>query len=795
MEQHAPLYDEKSLSQALPSHQIPVDYFEAALILPIHVQAAKHPNTDAYVDPSLDPTQSGFLDHWSQWIRKTSQIWHDVADYPDQTGESAYASYSEFCYVHPFVRNFRFMTRDDRRIAESRGSNTVHRNLRILKREDVKAFSIDYMLDNKKLHSDFSVRSCCLYLFDTQIAMLGLRLVHSQTKSAEACLDLKLSIVQRLQEVVRNVYSPYWSVFNTPKSPAEKRARNIVQESRPMPLQISLEIQKENTVEKVVSQFGNFSWTPKNDDENEILDITQKLKHAELPIERVDDELVKTQIDATNRHLQYVREHREPYTVEVWQRLLRPLSPQRYLSAEASLSHANTCEDRLRFEHIRDERAVVMSYISVAEGVIRKISDGDWLRIAAVDSPGSPTTLPYSPEFYRNSDPLQSFVYDRFWHSTGECNETDGRGKPTAMGHEWMSTRWMCSGYSFACVGDAGDKSFFSDEHSGALSQFRHHYFALTMIAMFHHASLLMYKHRLAEASDNMLSEHASERVRNADFRYSAERLAKEIMRFRTLYWFSEVSNQVQGAELFDMFRRHLRLQDLFGQVTGDTESAVALLRQWDSEDQARATQSIAILGAMLMIAGPLVNHLSDFPSSSISIAYVGASAMIAGLVLLSLRFPTNWLRTRSNDFGFSSVVRAIANHSRSIKPLFVAALLLPGLIATSVAVIAKWNEVDKKLTPVGKSATATSPQSTPPAPLVPSPAATSQPSTSLNSPQDPAVQPNNPTKLDKPRDADSAGALLETQPNQVVQPVESAASTTNDGSKPNDLITPPQKP
>lgn len=113
------------------------------------------------------------------------------------------------------------------------------------------------------------------------------------------------------------------------------------------------------------------------------------------------------------------------------------------------------------------------------------------------------------------------------------------------------ATRWLSLRYSFSAVGRADDSVFFRDDYAGGLAHFRHHYFALFMVALFHRASLLRYKHALSEHAGALYSSANSDEERSDKFHTQTVRLQRELMRFRSVYWFSEVSNQIQGQELF----------------------------------------------------------------------------------------------------------------------------------------------------------------------------------------------------------------------------------------------------
>jgi len=630
-------YWKHGVSFEMKSAEIAVERFEVTLALPVFVQAKKNGNGED--NPQLSTSRQDFLQQWVDEITRASK-WTDIkGEYPRRTGADREPSYSEFCYFHPFVRNFLYVTRDDIREHHRRNpslpldellTQARNRNLRILQRDDLAWLDVDV----KDLTARFAIKSCWLYLFDTQVAMLEFQLQFDSLSRKQTPASLMLEDVMTIQDSIRRTYSSYWSVFDSSEKPG-----TVVHNDSHVPARLTLSRKDgfqgttDDNWTQIESSFGNF--------ETEGTNCEDVRAHADY----LRDDVEARHSQSVKSHLDHVARHREPFTVEVWQKLLYPLVPTT-LDLEDAKGRVGdeTPVNPLRFEHIQDERAMLYSYIGIGGGNVRNITEGDWLRLASVDDPGDSNRYPYSPDFFADAkNSLSGFVYDRFWHPTG-----------VRPAQPYQTTRWLCSGYGFTGVGDANDKDFFTDEHAGALCHFRHHYFALSLIAQFHRASLLMYKHRLAEAADCMLSNDAkfgegdwARRLREIDFRAKAEELAKEIMRFRTLYWFSEVSNQVQGQELFAMFRKHLNLRELFGEVTADSEAAVSLLRQWDAEDGARATASLGVLAAFLVCVGPFLSNLNSLFKIQ-WYSTLGIALILASLVFFFQRFPTHWLR---NDY------------------------------------------------------------------------------------------------------------------------------------------------
>lgn len=103
-----------------------------------------------------------------------------------------------------------------------------NRNLRILECRDAKQLVVEFemkptadeMTSGKsvKLRSTFKIALCWLYLFDTEAAMLEVKLEHEITHRADGDragekVPLNLRMVLKLQDIVRRVYAPYWDVF------------------------------------------------------------------------------------------------------------------------------------------------------------------------------------------------------------------------------------------------------------------------------------------------------------------------------------------------------------------------------------------------------------------------------------------------------------------------------------------------------------------------------------------------------------------------------------------------------
>lgn len=259
---------------------------------------------------------------------------------------------------------------------------------------------------------------------------------------------------------------------------------------------------------------------------------------------------------------------RKPPVSAHWDWLLGGLRPSRPTTERE--------DGELYYDQIEDERMMAMCFLTTAKP--HAVSIEDQQRLCFYDEPEvNPRTATYSPEFLQ--DFVQKHCYDRYWHMDDSNHSM-----------AWMSTRYLCSGYGFTVLGSE-DKGFVKNAESGLLAHFRHHYFQLGLIAHFHRASLLQLSRRFSES---VLNEQEWDPDLNRDF-----------ARFVTGYWFNEVSNQLQGRELFQFWSGHLGNQKLLEHVMSEKRLAAELeeaakMRE-DSTQVRKLTKTMAILTIWLV--------------------------------------------------------------------------------------------------------------------------------------------------------------------------------------------------
>lgn len=248
-----------------------------------------------------------------------------------------------------------------------------------------------------------------------------------------------------------------------------------------------------------------------------------------------------------------------------------------------------------------DDRAAVASLLSLhrpaampsvywpaGQRLVDLIDPGHMARLCFADPAGS-DPLPYSQPFLADFEARH--CYDRFWYRSGESGDSP--------------SRILHCGYAFAWLGDAGDHAYFANENDGAPAIYRHIYVPMAIIAHFQKAALLVTARKLADLTpyqaDGRLAPPQPD-----DF----DAIKRHFMAFTQTYWFDEITPQEQGIELFDLFRRHLRLQAHYDANRQAIQDIVEYIDTQQSEKLNRIAQVFAVFGIALAILSLVVGLL-----------------------------------------------------------------------------------------------------------------------------------------------------------------------------------------
>ncbi len=254
-----------------------------------------------------------------------------------------------------------------------------------------------------------------------------------------------------------------------------------------------------------------------------------------------------------------------------------------------------------------DERVPTMAYMELEKSEaphakFAQISEADWWRIAECDTVPTGKGKKSCTYHQYNRDHMgglkRTYFYDRFM--------------PDQYISPGSATRHIFGGavYSLVTACEVDTKDSTKDEEPGfQLRIFCGHYEKMARLAHFNHNSLLAFSARVSDIVTKFRGEPEG-------FRREIKTLREEFMAFTHRYWFTGVSNQIQPSEMFALWRKSLRLDELFEEVRQEINDASDFANAQDSvelaeqatrqaeiaEDQARASHTLSMVGLLLAV-------------------------------------------------------------------------------------------------------------------------------------------------------------------------------------------------
>lgn len=269
----------------------------------------------------------------------------------------------------------------------------------------------------------------------------------------------------------------------------------------------------------------------------------------------------------------------EPPVASHWRYLLHPLPPLRKY------------DDGLAVQQIIDERIPGMTYLSVDDP--RGIRAGDLDRLVFCESAES-QEFPYAPEFL---EPQRGHhAYTRYWHRDSSHDARQGKT---------FNTLYLCSAFQFIAVG-AASNWFFTNL---IFNHFRQHYFRIGLIAHMQRAAILKFKDDLAEAVKLLRDEETRRELLNSEYADRVRHVLKSFLKFRSRSFFTEVSNQLQGAELHAWWSEQVGVERLFREVETLAKTCHDVLHNERSGQLSENSYKLAI-GAFLIAVVSLIVSL-----------------------------------------------------------------------------------------------------------------------------------------------------------------------------------------
>jgi len=278
------------------------------------------------------------------------------------------------------------------------------------------------------------------------------------------------------------------------------------------------------------------------------------------------DGAVIARSDAGHRekYLSYVCQHRSPCISEHWACLLRPLV----------LDHSNE-PGSLRYRLIEYHRMPVMAFLAIEQP--RSLSREDWVRLGLASLLHPDESLPVNEP--RVAEFEKRYCQDRFWNDT----------------EAGPNSRFICTGNAFTVVGDA-TQTFFLDEETGILAQFRHQYFLVFLIAHLHRAALLVFADLLVDTVNDL---NIRDEVSVRRFKRRIRANFETFLRFTHRYWFHELSERPHIQAIFRLCSNHLHNDELYEEVSDEIREMSHYL---DSDSQRRQSNTVVRLTVITIL-------------------------------------------------------------------------------------------------------------------------------------------------------------------------------------------------
>ncbi len=128
-------------------------------------------------------------------------------------------------------------------------------------------------------------------------------------------------------------------------------------------------------------------------------------------------------------------------------------------------------------------------------------------------------------------------------------------------------------------------------------------YYQMVLVAYFYRATLVDFSSRLAKITRH-LRDHKLTDERFSDIR-------KDFVNFTNIYWFNELTNQIQGVEMFNHYRKALNLPRLYQKVKDEIERAAELEAIYKAAENEKKNRNIGISAFLVAILALLVGYFS----------------------------------------------------------------------------------------------------------------------------------------------------------------------------------------
>jgi len=247
-----------------------------------------------------------------------------------------------------------------------------------------------------------------------------------------------------------------------------------------------------------------------------------------------------------------------------------------------------------------------------------------------------------------------------------------------------------CTRYSFMAL---TDRTYFN--YNFVRNHVETLYSEMTVILLVQRAALLNFSNEIVELSKEIKDKLAVKNFKLTDENIlRAKKLQSDFLNFISTIYFTEVTPQEQGIELFDMMRQDLRLNETVEEIRAEINGLFSYIDLNIEKNNSREMESLTKLGAIFLpltlitgIWGMNIYFLKKFNENIFhnnELISTGITILMFILTGMSVVFFTRKLLKREDDYLNDNGLKNSLKKDilRAVKdPLVIITLILSGLI------------------------------------------------------------------------------------------------------------------
>jgi len=165
--------------------------------------------------------------------------------------------------------------------------------------------------------------------------------------------------------------------------------------------------------------------------------------------------------------------------------------------------------------------------------------------------------------------------------------------------------RWSEYGYLYGYTRYSSAYTGFGNEFIDNLFQdFNSMYYQLALISLYYRSSLIDFSDKVAKTTQQLDLVNKKDQ---GSYRESFLTLKADFMQFSNLYWFQEVTNQDQGIEIFELYKKSFAFKSMYKQIKDEIDRGDEYLNILQQNKLNDFTKQFSIVGSFLAVLAIMV--------------------------------------------------------------------------------------------------------------------------------------------------------------------------------------------